>query len=58
VSLQAKGLASPTDMTIVQAIVSTSGGKVLDIDPIDQARSPEETARFLKRLATNCALGE
>lgn len=57
VSLVAKGLASPTDMTITQAIV-TANGKTYDIDPVDQARVPEDTARFLKRLAANCAIGE
>ena len=57
VLLNAKALASPTDMTVVQAIVTTQD-KTYDIDPVDQARVPEDTARFLKRLAANCAIGE
>ena len=56
VEVRAKSLASPSDMTIVSATVLCNGQQY-DIDPVDQARTPEETARFLQRLAANCALG-
>ena len=56
VEVRAKSLASPSDMTIVSATVLCNGQQ-FDIDPVDQARTPEETAIFLKRLASNCALG-
>jgi hypothetical protein len=55
VDLTAHSLASPSDMTITSATV-VCGDDVYDIDPVDQARSPEETAVFLKRLAANCVL--
>ena len=56
VEIRAKSLASPSDMTITQATV-VCNDQQLDIDPVDQARTPEDTAIFLKRLAANCALG-
>jgi len=54
VQLQALSLASPSDMTIISAEI-TCNEKLYDIDPVDQARTPEETAIFLTRLAANCA---
>lgn len=56
IELVAEGLASPSDMTIVSAKVLCND-KHYDIDPVSQARSPEDTAVFLKRLAANCASG-
>ena len=54
IDLEALSLASPSDMTIISAQIHC-GSKSYDIDPVDQSRTPEETAVFLKRLAGNCA---
>jgi hypothetical protein len=54
VVVEAMGLASPSDMTITSANLAMDM-KTYDVDPVDQARSPEEASRFLQRLAANCA---
>lgn len=54
VTLDALGMASTHDMTIVSASIYCNE-KSYNIDPMDQARTPEDTAVFLKRLASNCA---
>lgn len=54
VDLRAASLASATDMTITQAVV-TVGNRIFDIDPVNQPRTPEATSAFLQQLAINCA---
>jgi len=56
VSITARGLASPYEMA-VHTVVVRAGGKTFDVNPVDRARSPEDTVNFLKRVAVNCANG-
>jgi hypothetical protein len=56
ISFTARGLASPYEMA-VHSVVVDCGSKRYNIEPPNRARSPEDTADFLKKLAVNCASG-
>lgn len=57
VSVTARGLASPYEMA-VHTITVYVGENTVDINPIDRARSPEDTVNFLKRIALNTVKGK
>jgi hypothetical protein len=56
VALTARGLASPYEMAI-HTITINYKDKKFDVNPVDRARSPEDTVNFLKRVAVNCVNG-
>lgn len=56
VHLVAVALASSTDMA-VSAVRIEMGERTYNIDPASRARTPEQTADFLARVARNCVSG-
>lgn len=52
--VRANGIASPYEMA-VHTVVVNSGDRTFNIDPVDKARSPEDTLGFLQRLVGNLA---
>lgn len=54
VTVEAKCIASASDLAVHTAVV-TAGANVYDIDPVDRARTPEDTLKFMRHLAINCA---
>lgn len=52
-TIVASGIASPLEMA-VHSVRIERANEQYDIDPVDKARSPEDTLRFLTQLAQNC----
>lgn len=55
-SVTARGLASPYEMA-VHTVEVLHEDRTFNINPVDRARSPEDTVNFLKRVAINCVQG-
>lgn len=49
----ARGTASPVEMAVHNVRIEC-GDHQYDIDPVEKARSPEDTLAFLSKLAQNC----
>ena len=57
IAVTARGIASPYEMA-VHTVTVNSGSQMIELNPVDRARSPEDTVTFLKRVAMNTLAGK